>query len=388
MHRMLAGAVLSFSIALAASSAVQDVGAAAAAQQDPRRPFCRVVEAENDSRLECLFATYQRGDATLTLFGCIHVADQAYYDDLQQRFAACDALLFEMIGPAGLRPYPGMELGADGHWISTLQVGMANGLQLADQFECLDYRPEQFVHADMTDDEWYEALERAGSSELGEMFSVGDVEIDREAEAKQRPIDLVGAFRRGGGIAELRLIVARLMCEPDGTHDEPTVVIHARNERCLEVLKQQVAAGRTRLGIFYGAAHMEHLEQRLLDDLGWRRTGEQWVEAWDCRPSSFPKVERGLKQKRWRAGRDLQKLYEAADLWRRENGRTPTLDELRASCDDGKLPGRADGVDPWGRAYVLRATDSGFEVRCLGSDGEADTEDDLVEPESGGAAVR
>jgi len=34
-------------------------------------------------------------------------------------------------------------------------------------------------------------------------------------------------------------------------------------------------------------------------------------------------------------------------------------------------------VDPWGRRYLLREVDGGYQVRCCGSDGVADTEDDL-----------
>ena len=63
---------------------------------------------------------------------------------------------------------------------------------------------------------------------------------------------------------ELRIVFARLLAQPDGVRRDPTVIIESRNERCLEVLQQQLAAGRKKLGIYYGAAHMEHIERRLL----------------------------------------------------------------------------------------------------------------------------
>ena len=48
---------------------------------------------------------------------------------------------------------------------------------------------------------------------------------------------------------------------------------------------------------------------------------------------------------------------------------------------DKRLPGRADGKDPWGRAYSLRRIGDAYDVRCLGSDGVIDNDDDVtIEP--------
>lgn len=348
-------------------------------QEKERRPFMRFVENKEGGFLQVKVADYQKGDCKLTLYGCVHVADRAFYVDMQERFTAHDALLYELIAEPDLRPYPGMPSDGD-HWISMVQDGMGQGLALQAQFECMDYRMKNFVHADMTDEEWMEALDEVGKSELGELMAGGFAEPDREKEAKQKPIDLVKAFRSGQGISQLRIMMGRVLCSPDGMSDQPTVIIHGRNEKCLEVLGRQVKAGKKSLGIFYGAAHMEHMEQRLLEDLGWKRVKEQWVNAWDCRHSSFPKVERGLKQKRYRARRDLGKLVKAIDRWSEEHdGKLPTWQQLRAANKDGKLPGRADGKDPWGRDYVLVPIDGGYEVRSTASDGKLNTEDDVVD---------
>ncbi|MCK5941237.1 MAG: hypothetical protein KAI24_04635, partial [Planctomycetes bacterium] len=283
-----------------------------AAEQAPaRRPFTRLVENEQGGRLEILIATYEKGDAELTLFGCVHVADREFYEGMQKRFRELDALLYELIADPDLRPYPGMEVGDDQHWISMVQGGMGAGLKLADQFSAMDYRMANFVHADMTDEEWMEALAEAGKSELGELLSMEGADVDREAEAGKKEIDLVSAFRSGGGIAELRIVMARALLGGDPEIDQPTVIIHGRNEKCLAVLQDQLDLGKKKLGIFYGAAHMEHLEHRLVNDMGWKLAREQWVLAWDCTYARWPKQERGLKQKRYRARRDLNKLLKA-----------------------------------------------------------------------------
>ena len=348
-------------------------------EKNAPRPFMRFVENDQGGFMQVLVATYKSGDRMLTLYGCVHIADRSFYEDMQKRFTKHDALLYELIAEPDVRPFPEMEQDGD-HWISMVQDGMGAGLALQAQFSCMDYRHKNFVHADMTGEEWLDALDEVGKSELGELISGGLGDVDREAEAKQKPIDLVKAFRSGQGISQLRIVMGRLMCSPDQVPDQPTVIIHGRNERCLEVLEEQVDAGKKTLGIFYGAAHMEHMEQRLVKDLGWKRVKEEWVNAWDCRHSSFPKVERGLKQKRYRARRDLGKLVKAVKSWCMEHeGELPSWGQLRAASSNGKLPGRADGKDPWGRDYVLLPIDGGFEVRSTASDGELGTEDDVVD---------
>jgi hypothetical protein len=62
--------------------------------------------------------------------------------------------------------------------------------------------------------------------------------------------------------------------------DSSNAVIGARNQRAIDVLRREIAAGGKRIGIFYGVAHMPDMEERLLEqlDLSWART--DWVDAW------------------------------------------------------------------------------------------------------------
>ena len=358
--------------------------AAAPCQAEPeataaRRPFLRLIENDDGGRLEALVATYRKGPAVLQLFGCVHIADRSFYEAMQRRFEDLDALLYELVGDASIRPHPDMKRGENSHWIASIQGGMGAGLKLADQFGAMDYRHDNFVHADMTEVEWRQALKAAESNELREVFSIGSTDSDRVEEAKRSEIDLVGAFRSGGGVAELRLMMARVMIGGDSASDQPTVIIHGRNEKCLSVLQQQLDLGKQRLGIFYGAAHMEHMEHRLVEDLGWERTREEWVLAWDCSKKRWPKQERGLKQKRYRARRDLKKLLKAVLEHDASFEGEVTWATLRAASPGGRLPGRSDGKDEWGRHYLLRRVEGGWQLRCVGSDGEPDTADDLVE---------
>lgn len=58
------------------------------------------------------------------------------------------------------------------------------------------------------------------------------------------------------------------------------MIISDRNERCLGVMHRELAGGHRNLGIFYGAAHFPDLEKRLLD-LGFKRTNQEWLTAWN-----------------------------------------------------------------------------------------------------------
>ena len=85
----------------------------AESQKDDPRTFMRLIEDEDGGFMQVLVATYKSGDRTLTLYGCVHVADRAFYVDMQKRFTKLDALLYELIGEADMRPYPTMELDGD-----------------------------------------------------------------------------------------------------------------------------------------------------------------------------------------------------------------------------------------------------------------------------------
>ena len=362
----------------ALASFAQEPAEPTAHRDAERRPFVRYVARDDGGQLDLLVATYSKGDATVTLHAALYVADAEHYAELQQRFEAFDVLLHERIGDTELRPHPGMTRGGD-DFLATFMLGSCKSLQLVQQSGHLDYRRDHFVPADITAGELFRALVSVSRSPHGDPTNSGPGEPDRETEAKLRRFDLVAAVRSGRGVHEMRVFVARLIASPDGQANEPTVIIEGRNEHCLAVLERQLAAGKKKIGIYYGAGHLEHMERRLVRDLGWKLVGEEWLVAWDCRANRFPVAEKGLQQKRYRARRDLEVLTVAVRAWTTTHpGEVPTWPALRRVQPDGRLPGRADGVDPWGRHYELRAKDRAWEVRCLGSDGVVDTEDDVI----------
>jgi hypothetical protein len=42
-----------------------------------------------------------------------------------------------------------------------------------------------------------------------------------------------------------------------------------------------LAAGKKKIAIFYGAAHMPDFDKRLKEDFGMKRTTSEWINAWN-----------------------------------------------------------------------------------------------------------
>ena len=64
---------------------------------------------------------------------------------------------------------------------------------------------------------------------------------------------------------------------------EGSTLITERNKVALDVLRKEIAAGKQKLAIFYGAGHMSDFEQRLRDDFGLTRVSARWFVAWNLK---------------------------------------------------------------------------------------------------------
>ncbi len=60
--------------------------------------FIRVDEDAGAARLQTALTRYEKNGVTVDLIGAVHIADKAYYRELNRRFDRYEALLFEMIG--------------------------------------------------------------------------------------------------------------------------------------------------------------------------------------------------------------------------------------------------------------------------------------------------
>ncbi|MFN7672244.1 MAG: hypothetical protein ACK5S5_17515 [Planctomycetota bacterium] len=397
-----AAAVLAAFASLLAAAPAQAAGDAPDATPSD---FVRFVEAGDGGRLETAITRYRKDDVEVTFFAAVHIADAACYAALNDRFTTCDALLYELVAAPDARPAKGQrERGFSP--VSLLQRGMKTSLELAFQLDEIDYQAANFVHADMTPQEFEQSMSERGESMLSMMFDMMQQTARQQraqaderdgdgdgAAAAAKPFDLVAAFRSGEGRHLLRMTFGRQLEQVEGmmAGGKGSTLLEGRNEKCLEVLQRELQAGKKRLGVYYGAAHFPHMERRLVEDLGFAKAGHEWLVAWDCKKRPDPKLDRELIRRRQLAKAQLADLIDAAKSVRVARGAepVPTAAELVAWRDDGGAPIYiGPGQDPWGQDYVVRKRPQGtrWEAASAGQDGTMGTDDDLVviEPRAGG----
>jgi hypothetical protein len=258
--------------------------------------FIRFVSTNDHAgRVETAVRSYHNPDGVeVTLYSAVHIADAEYYRNLQQRFRQCDALLYEMIrdeAPDDTAP----EIDT-AHPISQLQIGMKRLLALEFQLDAIDYSASNFVHADLDPVTFLRLQQERNESLLGIMIRLMLEEQARINAGEATPVNsfaLLVALMNPDRAYALKLMLGQQMDQlerilagiddSDGADGTGSVIVSARNEHAVKVLQEQIAQGRRRLGIFYGAGHMTDFERRLTQ-LGFQPTRSEWVTAWDIRP--------------------------------------------------------------------------------------------------------
>ncbi len=247
--------------------------------------FIRIKQTEDEARLQTAVFGYERDGVRVDLIGAIHLADKRYYEFLNRYFQGYEVLLFEMVGGEGLGK--GRQLAAADEEVEEgslsglrkLYVSMENALGLAGQAAVIDYNAENFVHADLTLAEFGALQKERGESILGLM-----IQASVAAEKPKRDPDTIRLMR---GILSGRSDLVKLeLMQTMGDADKQieslageNVIIHDRNARCMEVMEREIADGRKRLGIFYGAAHFPDMEKQLLEK-GFEKVSTKWLTAW------------------------------------------------------------------------------------------------------------
>jgi hypothetical protein len=249
-------------------------------------------DGKGNGKLEVGIGTYKNDDGVVVhLVGAVHIADKKYYDELNKTFEGYDALLYEMVKPANAgAPKPGQK---GKSWVSFLQRFMKDQLDLEFQLDGVNYQAKNFVHADL-DAETFEKLQaERGESIFGLMLQNMIKEFAKSFDqnnpnAKKGQdmglMDLIDAFSAPDAPKRLKMILGRNFgqMEDQMAGFQGTVLVTERNKAALNVLKEQVRAGKKNIGIFYGAAHMPEMESRLAL-MGFKRTGMEYKVAWDIK---------------------------------------------------------------------------------------------------------
>ena len=62
------------------------------------------------------------------------------------------------------------------------------------------------------------------------------------------------------------------------------LILTKRNDVAMAKLEEVLPEAEGTVAVFYGAAHMADIGERLIEELGYERTAGRWLRAWACRP--------------------------------------------------------------------------------------------------------
>jgi hypothetical protein len=234
------------------------------------------------------------GGLVVDLVSAVHVADRAYYEKLNERLDQYDVVLYELVAPEGTRIPKGGRRNSDNP-IAFLQQLATLVLDLDLQTELIDYTRKHFVHADLSPEQMAEAIHNRGDDGVTLFLSIAadllrqqnrqELKKGKSGQAAE-DVDLLSMVLDPDGAAKLKRLMAEQMEaleSPDGGIGATlsTILIADRNKAAMKVLGRELAKGKKKIAIFFGAAHMPDFEKRLVEDFGLTRKREEWLQAWD-----------------------------------------------------------------------------------------------------------
>jgi hypothetical protein len=240
--------------------------------------------------------------AVVDLIGVVHIGEQGYYEALNKQFEQYDALLYELVAPEGTRVPKGSKR-EKSNPVALLQDLMKTVLDLESQMEHIDYTRKNFVHADLSPEKMAEAIRERGDDAFTLTFSIV-ADLMRQQNLAEMKRQKGPADRKEGKKIEDELDLLTLLLDPNApvklkrllaeqfevAGGDPglgptlnTILVADRNKAAMQVFQKELARGKKKIGIFYGAAHMPDFEKRLREEFGLKKESEAWLTAWDLR---------------------------------------------------------------------------------------------------------
>jgi len=264
--------------------------------------YIRYAEDATNSRLEVAIKAFalpsgQRVD----LIAVVHIADAAYYQELNRRFAGYDSVLFELVGDpeAVTSSAPSPEFQPGGGAIGFIQQAAGEYLHLTFQLGAIDYTRKNMVHADASAQEFAKMQQERGETMATLFARAMQTQMNGQLTGgASNELDTLGLIRilmaPDSSLAFKRALAKNfdqmesLSATLEGKNG--SAVLSGRNEVAVTKLKEVLANRKQRrVAVFYGAAHMPGIEAALLGSLKAKAAGEEWLAAWTM-PKPKPRV--------------------------------------------------------------------------------------------------
>ncbi len=256
------------------------------------------IRSENDApvALETAIVRYRprsgEGDLTVDLIAVVHIGDRSYYQKLNRHFEQYDALLYELVAPEGARP---PKKGRSDNPLGLLQKMTSLFLDLHLQVDQIDYGKKNFVHADLSPEGMAAAIKKRGDDGLTLALGITADLLRQQNLLQQRGArpgagqdlpDLQSLLDDPAAPSKIKRLLARQFEQMDDASGPlgrtlGTILIDDRNQAAMKVLGKEIAKGKKKLGIFYGAAHMPDFDKRLRDEFDLVPASTQWLPAWN-----------------------------------------------------------------------------------------------------------
>ena len=157
----------------------------------------------------------------------------------------------------------------------------------------------------MTPEQFSKSMKDKNEDAMTMFLRLMQASAKMQAENKNPPSDLVlmaALFDRERGPAILKRIFADQLANADVLLEalngpQGSTIITERNRVALDVLEDEMQAGKKKLALFYGAAHLPDMEKKLMDRFKMERVSLRWVRAWDLTVPPVPPKKAGETKK-------------------------------------------------------------------------------------------
>jgi hypothetical protein len=278
-------------LTLGAALAQQSAPRPERAQKEKQGEFLRVVRDQEKTpvALEAAIVRCAPLDPgtkgpTVDLVAAVHVAQRSYYRQLNREFAGYDVVLYELVAPEGNTVPRGG--GTRRNPLSLLQNAVKNLLELEFQLNEIDYTRKNMVHADMSPEQFAKSMRDRGESIFAMFLRMMGYALARQ-QSSGKPTDsqLLLALLDKNRALVLKRLMAEEFEDMEGSlmaidGPEGSTLVGERNKVALKVLGEQLAAGKRKIAIFYGAAHMTDFQRRLREEFRLVPVSTRWLVAW------------------------------------------------------------------------------------------------------------
>ncbi|HID44563.1 MAG TPA: hypothetical protein EYP34_02245 [Chromatiaceae bacterium] len=219
------------------------------------------------------------------LISAVHIGEHEYYSLINFLFTRYDAVLYELVAAQGTRvPRGGNEKKGI---ISGAQSWMRDVLDMGMQLEDVDYTLPHLVHADLSPREFSERMDERNESVFGMIGKATLAGMGKRNTARilLSEMRLLRNLMSGNRDLALKIFMAEQMVQSIKLGDaiegrEGSTLVAERNKKALQVLRQEIDAGKKKLAIFYGAAHMPDMSKRLQSEFDLAPASTVWLDAW------------------------------------------------------------------------------------------------------------